>query len=174
MLETCAFVQRNTCLAPVPAVYEARLGREEYGGKYTVTQRVTRLPIWPPFLRVADHVLFNSFSQWERFRPMALAAQAEAPELHFGIRINPEHSEGDVALYDPCSPCSRMGVPIGQFREDLLEAFPACTFTPCQQDLPPLKRTLEMLKPNSDAICLRWVGQFWWRSSYQSGGLPSR
>lgn len=128
-------------------LHEARLGREEYGGEVHCYSAGYKASDLAAILEVADHVLFNSFSQWERFRPMALAAQAKRPELHFGIRINPEHSEGDVALYDPCSPCSRMGVPIGQFREDLLEGISGLHFhTLCQQDLPPLKRTLEAVE----------------------------
>lgn len=134
----------GTCAS---GLHEARLGREEYGGEVHCYSAGYKASDLAAILEVADHVLFNSFSQWERFRPMALAAQAKRPELHFGIRINPEHSEGDVALYDPCSPCSRMGVPIGQFREDLLEGISGLHFhTLCQQDLPPLKRTLEAVE----------------------------
>src|SRR5690606_25928375 len=61
----------------------------------------------------------------------------------FGIRINPEHSEGDVAIYDPCAPCSRMGVPISEFEPDLLDGISGLHFhTLCQHDVPPLQRTL--------------------------------
>jgi carboxynorspermidine decarboxylase len=63
-------------------------------------------------VRFADHVVFNSLSQWHRLRPLVQAA--ERP-VSCGLRVNPEHSEVKVALYDPCAPCSRLGVPPAQF-----------------------------------------------------------
>jgi carboxynorspermidine decarboxylase len=122
---------------------EARLGREEFGGEVHCYSAAYKEADLVEILRVADHVVFNSFSQWQRFKPLAMAAKKDRPELHFGIRINPEHSEGEVALYDPCAPCSRMGVPLSQFNADLLEGVSGLHFhTLCQQDLPPLQRTL--------------------------------
>ena len=122
---------------------EARLGREEFGGEVHCYSAAYKEADLVEILRVADHVVFNSFSQWQRFKPLAMAAKKDRPELHFGIRINPEHSEGEVALYDPCAPCSRMGVPLSQFNADLLDGISGLHFhTLCQQDLPPLQRTL--------------------------------
>ena len=136
----------GTCAS---GLHEARLGREEYGGEvhcYSAGYKESELI---EILAIADHVVFNSLSQWERFKSLAMQAKEKRPQLHFGLRINPEHSEGDVALYDPCAPCSRMGVPIEQFEKDvennpeLLTGISGLHFhTLCQQDLPPLQRTL--------------------------------
>lgn len=130
-------------------LHEARLGREEFGGEVHCYSAAYKEADLIEILQVADHVLFNSFSQWSRFKSLALAAQQARPELQFGIRINPEHSEGEVELYDPCAPCSRMGVPIVQFEQavaddpSLLDGISGLHFhTLCQQDLPPLVRTL--------------------------------
>lgn len=134
-------------------LHEARLGREEFGGEVHCYSAAYKESDLIEILKIADHVLFNSFSQWARFKTLALNAQCERPELQFGIRINPEHSEGDVALYDPCAPCSRMGVPIAQFEKavledpNLLDGISGFHFhTLCQQDLPPLQRTLDAVK----------------------------
>jgi carboxynorspermidine decarboxylase len=54
-------------------------------------------------------VVFNSLSQWQRFKEQCQAAATQRP-IHFGLRINPEHSEGTVPLYDPCAPGSRLGI----------------------------------------------------------------
>lgn len=136
----------GTCAS---GLHEARLGREAYGGEVHCYSAAYKEADLIEILKVADHVLFNSFSQWARFKSLALRARQERPELQFGIRINPEHSEGEVALYDPCAPCSRMGVPIAQFEQALLEdpllleGISGLHFhTLCQQDLPPLARTL--------------------------------
>ncbi len=130
----------GTCAS---GLHEARLGREEFGGEVHCYSAAYKEADLIEILRVADHVVFNSFSQWQRFKLLAMAAKKDRPQLHFGIRINPEHSEGEVALYDPCAPCSRMGVPLSQFNADLLDGISGLHFhTLCQQDLPPLQRTL--------------------------------
>lgn len=133
-------------------LHEARLGKEEFGGEVHCYSAAYKEADLLEILQVADHVLFNSFSQWSRFKPLALKAQQKRPELQFGIRINPEHSEGEVALYDPCAPCSRMGVPIAEFEKaveqtpDILDGISGLHFhTLCQQDLPPLDRTLNIV-----------------------------
>lgn len=140
----------GTCAS---GLHEARLGKEEFGGEVHCYSAAYKESDLIEILTIADHVLFNSFSQWLRFKPLALRAQQHRPELQFGIRINPEHSEGDVALYDPCAPCSRMGVPIAQFEQalqenpDILDGISGLHFhTLCQQDLPPLQRTLVAVK----------------------------
>ena len=38
-----------------------------------------------------------------------------------GLRINPEHAEGEVAKYDPCSPHSRLGFPVSQLKAEHLQ-----------------------------------------------------
>lgn len=140
----------GTCAS---GLHEARLGREEFGGEVHCYSAAYKESDLIEILNVADHVVFNSFSQWSRFKSLALSAQQNRPELQFGIRINPEHSEGDVALYDPCAPCSRMGVPGAQFEQALhddpalLDGISGLHFhTLCQQDLPPLQRTLAAVK----------------------------
>ncbi|HSC67193.1 MAG TPA: carboxynorspermidine decarboxylase [Cellvibrio sp.] len=136
----------GTCAS---GLHEAHLGKEEFSGEvhcYSAAYKESELQ---EILAIADHVIFNSFSQWSRFKTIALKALALRPELRFGIRINPEHSEGSVALYDPCAPGSRMGVTLAQF-EQALSADPTILVgisgfhfhTLCQQDLPPLQRTL--------------------------------
>jgi len=153
----------GTCAS---GLHEARLGREEFGGEVHCYSAAYKEADLVEILKVADHVLFNSMSQWARFKPLALAAKAQRPELEFGIRINPEHSEGDVPLYDPCAPCSRMGVPIAQFelalaeQGDLLEGITGLHFhTLCQQDLPPLARTLAVVEQNFGKFFtqLKWI-----------------
>lgn len=130
----------GTCAS---GLHEARLGREEFGGEVHCYSAGYKEDDLKEILTIADHVVFNSFSQWQRFKSLAMAAQQQRPQLQFGIRINPEHSEGEVAIYDPCAPCSRMGVPISEFEPDLLDGISGLHFhTLCQQDVPPLRRTL--------------------------------
>lgn len=87
-------------------IHEALLGREHFGGEVHAyspafgEDEITRL------LRVADHLVFNSPAQWQRHRPAILASPRK---LSCGLRVNPECSTVEVALYDPCAAGSRLG-----------------------------------------------------------------
>lgn len=130
----------GTCAS---GLHEALLGHEEYGGEVHVFSAAFSEDDLREVLKVAHHVVFNSFSQWQRFQPLLQAARATRPELRFGLRINPEHSEGTVPIYDPCAPCSRLGIPLAQFEEQSLDGISGLHFhTLCEQGLPPLTRTL--------------------------------
>ena len=87
--------------------------------------------------------MFNSVHQWHRFRESCLAARQRRPELRFGLRINPRHSEGATPLYDPCAPGSRLGITRDELAGANLDGISGLHFhTLCEQDLPPLARTL--------------------------------
>ncbi|WP_036159780.1 carboxynorspermidine decarboxylase [Marinimicrobium sp. LS-A18] len=146
----------GTCAS---GLHEARLGREYYGGEVHTYSAAFRESDLKEILEISDHVVFNSFSQWRRFRDLALAAQQRRPELRFGLRINPEHSEGEVPLYDPCAPGSRMGVPASRFEPELLEGISGLHFhTLCEQDLPPLARTVKAVEEKFGP----WLEQMEW------------
>ena len=65
--------------------------------------------------RCSSHLTFNSFSQYRRCRE---AAHLANPSLSFGLRVNPEYSEIETELYNPCAPGTRFGV--------MAEQMPAC------------------------------------------------
>jgi carboxynorspermidine decarboxylase len=134
----------GTCAS---GLHEARLGRETYGGEVHVFAAAYGESDLRAILEIADHVVFNSFSQWQRFRELALTAQARRPQLRFGLRINPEHSEGTVPIYDPCAPGSRLGIPLAQFAGQELEGISGLHFhTLCEQDFAPFDRTLAVVE----------------------------
>jgi len=131
---------KGTCAS---GLHEARLGREEFGGEvHTFSPGFTEADL-SEILKISDHVVFNSSTQWQRFRPLARQAAAERSGLRFGLRVNPEHSEGKVALYDPCAPYSRLGMPRSRFPADDLEGITGLHFhTLCEQEFAPLQRTV--------------------------------
>ena len=130
----------GTCAS---GLHEARLGREEFAGEvHTFCAAYTEQDL-RAVLEISDHVVFNSINQLEQFRALVKAARAARPELAIGLRVNPEHSEGAVPLYDPCAPGSRLGITRAQFRESALEGVSGLHFhTLCEQDFPPLERTV--------------------------------
>ena len=124
-------------------LHEARLGREAYGGEvHTFCAAFSKHEL-REVLNLSDHVVFNSHAQWARFGALAREAQAARPGLRFGLRVNPERSEGTVPLYDPCAPCSRLGIPRAEFHGEQLEGISGLHFHAlCEQDFPPLERTV--------------------------------
>ena len=121
--------------------HEARLGREEFGREvHTFAAAYSDKDI-RQILAVSDHVVFNSFAQWERFRPMVRASDRL---VSCGIRVNPAHSEVEIPIYDPCAPCSRLGVLREQFEGQSLEGISGLHFhTLCEKNSDALERTLE-------------------------------
>lgn len=60
-----------------------------------------------------------------------------------GLRVNPEHSEGAVPLYDPCAPGSRLGIRRADFDGEDLAGLSGLHFhTLCEQDADAFERTL--------------------------------
>lgn len=123
-------------------LYEAKLGYEEMGGETHIFSAAYQEEDFPEILQICDHIVFNSFSQWERYQKVALASDKE-----FGIRINPECSTQDHGIYDPCSAYSRLGVTKAQFRDDLLEGISGLHFhTLCEQNSDDLVTTLKAVE----------------------------
>lgn len=123
-------------------LHEAKLGREFFDGEVHTFSAAYPPADMAEVLAISDHVIFNSFNQWQRFREQALAA-AQTKDLHFGLRINPQQSEGTVEIYDPSAPGSRLGIIREEFRADQLEGITGLHFhNLCEQDIEPLKRTI--------------------------------
>jgi carboxynorspermidine decarboxylase len=91
---------------------EARLGREEMGKEVHSYAAAFSQSDLIEFLELSDHMVFNSFSLWERFGE---TARTYADRVSYGIRINPRHREAETELYDPSAPFSRLGTPVDEF-----------------------------------------------------------
>jgi len=129
--------------------HEARLGREEFCGGtggcevHTFAAGYSEAQV-RELAGLTDHLVFNSPAQLERFGQLALDEAAKAGRtLELALRINPEHSEGTVPLYDPCDPGSRLGIRRADFREADLDRITGLHFhTLCEQNADSLERTL--------------------------------
>ncbi|MBB6632907.1 carboxynorspermidine decarboxylase [Cohnella thailandensis] len=136
-------------------LYEARLGHEEMGKETHVFAPAYREDEIDEILSICDHVIFNSFSQLERYKDRALQAGRKV-----GLRINPECStQVGHEIYDPCSPGSRFGVKQGDFRPELLDGVTGLHFhTLCQQNSDDLETTLNAV----EARFGEWLPQMEW------------
>ncbi|MEX1367246.1 MAG: carboxynorspermidine decarboxylase [Nannocystaceae bacterium] len=93
------------------SLHEAQLGHREFGGELHACAPAYSDEDFAALLPLCDHIVFNSLSQYRRHAPAARAyAERTGRRVELGLRLNPEHSEVDVPLYDPCAPGSRLGV----------------------------------------------------------------
>ena len=141
--------------------HEARLGREEFGLEVHTFAAAYSDTDMRQILAVSDHVVFNSFAQWERFRSIVMeGAQASDRPVSCGIRVNPAHSEVEIPIYDPCAPCSRLGVLREQFEGQSLEGISGLHFhTLCEKNSDALERTLERFEDQFKEFIpqMKWI-----------------
>ncbi|HCF05710.1 MAG: carboxynorspermidine decarboxylase [Desulfomicrobiaceae bacterium] len=144
--------------------HEARLGREEFGGEVHAFAAAYSEAHVRALCATADHVVFNSFGQLTRLGPVVEEECARlGRQVRLGIRINPEHSEGTVPIYDPCSPGSRLGVRRRHFRPELLDGVSGLHWhTLCEQNADSLERTV--------AAAEAAFGEFFSRMEYVNFG----
>ncbi len=160
----------GTCAS---GIFEARLGREEYDGEVATFCAGYKDADIDEILALSDHIIFNSPAQKDRF-----LAKAQAAGRQVGLRINPEHSEGEVAKYDPCAPCSRLGTPVSQLDAKALEGVHGLHMhTLCEQGFEPLARTWAAVEPKLAPFLngLKWLnfggGHHITRNDYDRDGL---
>ncbi|MFM2410937.1 MAG: hypothetical protein RL481_1765 [Pseudomonadota bacterium] len=123
-------------------LWESRLARDHYKGEIATYCAGYKAADMAEIVTISDHVIFNSPMQHLRF------AGYLNNSTDVGLRINPEHTEGEVAKYDPCSPHSRLGFPVSQLKAEHLKGVSGLHFhTLCEQDFEPLERTWQSLKP---------------------------
>lgn len=86
---------------------EARLAVEEFGSLAHTYSPAYTPDEFEDILSCSSHVTFNSLSQLQRFLPVVRRA---SHKVSVGLRINPEYSEIETELYNPCAAGSRFGV----------------------------------------------------------------
>jgi carboxynorspermidine decarboxylase len=135
---------------------ECRLAFEEFGARaHTFSPAYTDQEI-EQISKSSSHLSFNSWSQYHRFH---LQAKVANPALSLGIRINPEYSEIDTELYNPCAPGSRFGVTVGKMPEELpLDIDGFHCHCHCESGADQLQRTLEHI----EAKFGKWLPQLKW------------
>lgn len=125
-------------------LYEARLGREEMGKEVHVFSPAYKPAEFPELTALCDDIVCNSFAQLKAFAPAAHKAGCSV-----GLRVNPEYSTQDHAIYDPCAPGSRLGVTRAAFEPDTFSALHVDGLhfhTLCEQGADALLPTVEAVE----------------------------
>jgi len=159
-------------------LWEARLAREHYHGHLTTYSPAYKAEDLPDILRLSDSVIFNSPAQIARFADLIAAARDQGQVFDIGLRLNPEHSEAEVAKYDPCQRGSRLGFPVSQLRPEHLAGVDGLhVHALCEQDFEPLRRIWASLEPRIEGLMgqLKWInlggGHHVTRADYQTDDL---
>ncbi len=136
---------------------EARLAKEEFG-----TPAHTYAPVYtdkdfPGILECSSHITFNSLSQFEHFYPIL---KNSGKKVSLGIRVNPEYSEVQTDLYNPCAPGSRLGIIAAQLPDILPEGIEGLHFhTLCESKSYDLEKTLQAFEDKFSKYFsqIKWV-----------------
>jgi len=142
-------------------LHEALLGHEEFRKELHVYAPAFKQAEMEQIIPIAHHISFNSPTQWQKWKPMLDAARAAG--LHApspGIRVNPEHSEVECSLYDPCSPSCRLGTRSETLDKEDLTGLEGLHFHAlCEQDSDVLERTLAAVERRFPKLLaqVQWV-----------------
>lgn len=125
------------------SLFEARLGYEKMGKEVHAYAPAYADSEFDELLQYTDHIVFNSHSQWNRFKEKV---QNAGKKIDVGLRINPEYSEIETQLYNPCAPFSRFGITLDNFNPEELDGIDGLHFhTMCEQNSDTLKRTIKVV-----------------------------
>lgn len=126
------------------SLFEARLGYEKMGKEVHAFAPAYVEHEFDELLTYCDHIVFNSFAQWNKYKEKVKQAPKK---IECGIRVNPEYSEIEVPLYNPCYPNSRFGVTLANFKPEDLDGIDGLHFhTMCEQNSDTLERTIKIVE----------------------------
>jgi carboxynorspermidine decarboxylase len=150
-------VREYISFSTASSAYEARLAYEEMGNlAHTYSPAYTEAD-FPSIMAHSSHITFNSLSQFERFYPLV---KASGRTVSCGLRVNPEYSEVETALYNPCAPGSRMGVTASQLGDILPAGLEGLHFhTLCESSSCDLEKTLEEVERRFNRFfpAIKWL-----------------
>ena len=144
MFSTFPLVRKYLKGVTSSSLFEARLGYEEFGKQVHIFAPAYREDEFDEITRYCDHIVFNSFNQWNLYKDRV--KNIKGKKIECGIRINPEYSEIDTDIYNPCFEYSRMGVTLANFKPENLEGIDGLHFhTMCEQNSDTLERTIKVV-----------------------------
>ncbi|MDO4521921.1 MAG: carboxynorspermidine decarboxylase [Eubacteriales bacterium] len=151
---TYPLIRKYLCGTTASGLFEARLGKEEFGRENHIFSPAYKEEQFQEIVDICDHIVFNSVSQLKKYR-----GQCQGTSI--GLRINPECStQGDHAIYDPCTPGSRFGVLREQLQPEDLKGVDGLHFhTLCEQNADDLATTLAAVEEKFGDLMhgMKWI-----------------
>lgn len=144
MFHLYPMVGEYLCGTTASSLFEAKLGYEEMGKETHIYTPAYQPGDFPEIVKICDHIVFNHLGQWETFKEQV---RQSGRTISCGIRINPEYSEVETDLYNPCFQYSRLGTTKAQIEGKNLDGIEGFHFhTMCEQNSDVLKRTLDVVE----------------------------
>jgi carboxynorspermidine decarboxylase len=142
MFSTFPMVRQYLAGSTASSLNEARLGFEEMGSKTHVYSPAYLDSEFEELLTYSNHISFNSINQFNKFKDRAISAGVSC-----GLRINPQYSEVETDMYNPCIAGSRLGITRNQLGNTLPEGIEGLhSHTLCENDSFTLERTLTAIE----------------------------
>lgn len=132
---------------------EARLGYEEMQKQTHIFAPAYKEDEFDEILKYCDHIIFNSKNQLEKYLPK-ITTQS------IGLRINPQYSEIETEIYNPCASKSRLGITLDKLEEIDLSRVEGLHFhTMCEQNSDTLWRTIQVIDQNFSKYLkkMKWI-----------------
>ena len=139
------------------SLFEAKLGREEFGKETHVFSPAYKESDFDQLIQLCDHIVFNTPSQWKKYKSKVKNAKRH---ISCGIRINPEYSEIDTDIYNPCYSNSRLGTTLANLKAEDLDGIEGLHFhTMCEQNSDVLERTIRVVEEKFGKYFynLKWI-----------------
>lgn len=151
------YINHTTASSP----YEARLAFEYFQSPAHTYSPAYTSDDFSVIMDCSSHITFNSLSQYSNLFPQVQAYNQIHAEkrISCGVRINPEYSEVEVELYNPCAAGTRFGVMDVQLPEILpagIDGFHCHCH--CESSSYELERSLEHI----EAKFGKWFSQIKW------------
>ena len=152
------YISHTTASSP----WEAKLSALHFGGLCQTYSPAYEADTFSEILRYSEHITFNSIGQLQRFLPMVRAFEQSkgGHSVSLGLRINPEYSEIETLLYNPCAPGSRFGVKAEELGDNLPEGIEGLHFhCLCENGADALEHVLEHVEEKFGHLLnkVRWL-----------------
>lgn len=156
---------------------EARLAYEKMGNLAHTYSPAYTDEEFPTIAACSSHITFNSLTQFAHFYE-----QTKTFDHHIscGLRVNPEFSDVETDLYNPCAPGSRLGVTVDKLDEHLPEGVEGLHFhTLCESSSYDLEKTLKVVEERFSKYFkqIKWInfggGHLMTRADYDTEHLIS-
>lgn len=157
MYSTYPLLGRYLSGTTASSLFEAKLGYEEMGKEVHIFAPAYREDEFDEIVSICDHIVFNSLQQWEKYKDKV---KEQDRKISCGLRINPEYSEIETDLYNPCFANSRFGITVDKLGKADLTGIDGLHFhTMCEQNSDVLERTLRIVEEKFAPIMqqMKWI-----------------
>jgi carboxynorspermidine decarboxylase len=157
MYSTYPLISKYLSGTTASSLFEAKLGHEEMGKEVHIFAPAYRDEEFDEILSLTDHIVFNSIHQWNKFKNKVAKSNRK---VSCGLRINPEYSEIETDMYNPCFINSRFGITLSKLTDSDLNGIDGLHFhTMCEQNSDVLQRTLKVVEEKFGTMMhqMKWI-----------------